>query len=66
MVDMRSEHAFLGVEGLHPKSKSLRTRNLTDEERRRGANKEEEEPTKRGPLRWYPRIRNQADLDKCR
>ena len=39
MVDMRSEHAFLGVEGMHPKSKSLRTRNLTDEERRRGANK---------------------------
>jgi hypothetical protein len=24
---------------MHPKSKSLRTRNLTDEERRRGANK---------------------------
>jgi hypothetical protein len=39
MVNMRSEHAFLGVEGMHPKSKSLRTRNLTDEERRRGANK---------------------------
>ena len=30
MVDMQSEHAFLGVEGMHPKSKSLRTRNLTD------------------------------------
>jgi hypothetical protein len=40
MADMRSEHAFLGVEGMHPKSKSLRTRNLTDEERRRGANAE--------------------------
>jgi hypothetical protein len=39
MIDMRSEHAFLGVEGMHPKSKSLRTGNLTDEERRRGANK---------------------------
>jgi hypothetical protein len=39
MVDMRSEHAFVGVEGMHPKSISLRTRNLTDEERRRGANK---------------------------
>jgi len=39
IVDMRSEHDFLGVEGIHPKSKSLRTRNLTDEERRRGVNK---------------------------
>ena len=38
-VDMRSHHDFLGVEGMYPKSKSLRTRNLTDEERRRGANK---------------------------
>ena len=39
MMDLRSEHAFVGVEGMHPKSKSLRTRNLTDEERRRGVNK---------------------------
>jgi hypothetical protein len=39
MVDMRSEHAFQGVEGMHPKSKSLRTRILTDDERRRGVNK---------------------------
>jgi hypothetical protein len=38
-VDMHSHHVFLGVEGMYPKSKSLRTRNLTDEERRRGANK---------------------------